>query len=61
MIVLHFHNSNTVLLCRNLKSKYGVSGIPKLVVVKKNGVVITGDGRSDVMRGPGIYNQWASR
>lgn len=48
-------------LVANLKSRYGVSGIPKLVVVKKNGAVITTDGRTDVMRGPNVYNQWASR
>jgi hypothetical protein len=44
---------------RTLKSKYGVSGIPCLVVVKKNGTVITKDGRSDVHRlGAGCFQQW---
>ena len=33
---------------RSLSSKYGVSGIPALVVVKDDGTVITKDARSDV-------------
>merc|ERR1712071_666122 len=33
-----------------LKHKYNVGGIPCLVAVKKDGTVITADGRSDVMR-----------
>ena len=35
-------------LFRSLKSKYNVSGIPALIVVKKNGAVISTDGRSDI-------------
>merc|ERR1712018_840882 len=31
-----------------LKSKFGISGIPTLVVVKKDGTLITKDGRSHV-------------
>lgn len=43
----------------NLKAKYNVSGIPALIVVKKNGQIITTDGRSDVHRmGANCYQQW---
>jgi len=39
------HNS---ALANNLKQKYGISGIPTLVVCKKDGTVVTKDGRSHV-------------
>lgn len=35
---------------RTLSSKYGVRGIPALVVVDESGRLITSEGRSDVMR-----------
>ncbi|XP_046441673.1 nucleoredoxin-like protein 2 [Daphnia pulex] len=48
-------------LAGTLKSKYGVSGIPCLVVVKKDGTIITKDGRSDVHRfGASCFQQWAN-
>merc|ERR1712154_278242 len=40
------HNS---ALANELKQKYGVQGIPMLVVVKKDGTLVTKDGRSHVM------------
>ena len=40
------HNS---ALANDLKQKYGVQGIPMLVVVKKDGTLVTKDGRSNVM------------
>ena len=40
------HNSATA---NQIKQKMGVSGIPMLVVCKKDGTVITKDGRSAVM------------
>jgi len=40
------HNS---ALANDLKQKYGVQGIPMLVVVKKDGTLVTKDGRSHVM------------
>merc|ERR1711963_1111230 len=43
------HNSN---LANELKQKYGVQGIPMLVVVKKDGTVVTKDGRSNVVSKP---------
>jgi nucleoredoxin len=43
------HNSDTA---NALKKKYGVSGIPCLVVVKKNGDLVTKDGRSGVTSMP---------
>ena len=43
------HNS---ALANELKQKYGVQGIPMLVVVKKDGTVVTKDGRSNVVSKP---------
>merc|ERR1712064_77228 len=43
------HNS---ALANDLKQKYGVQGIPMLVVVKKDGTVVTKDGRSNVVSKP---------
>merc|ERR1711881_315045 len=40
------HNS---ALANDLKQKYGVQGIPMLVVVKKDGSLVTKDGRSHVV------------
>ena len=40
------HNSP---LANDLEQKYGVQGIPMLVVVKKDGTLVTKDGRSHVM------------
>jgi len=37
------------VVANNLKQKYGISGIPTLVVVKLDGTVVTKDGRSHVM------------
>merc|ERR1711972_286542 len=39
------HNS---AVANDLKQKYGISGIPSLVVVKKDGTLVTKDGRSHV-------------
>jgi len=39
------HNST---VANDLKQKYGISGIPSLVVVKLDGTVVTKDGRSHV-------------
>jgi len=39
------HNS---AVANNLKQKYGVSGIPCLVVCKKDGTLVTKDGRAGV-------------
>ncbi|XP_076307185.1 nucleoredoxin-like protein 2 [Tachypleus tridentatus] len=42
-----------------LKKKYGVQGIPTLVVVKKDGILITKDGRNDVQSmGPRAFKTW---
>jgi len=40
------HNS---AVANDLKKKYGISGIPSLIVVKLDGTVVTKDGRSHVM------------
>jgi len=42
------HNSQ---LANDLKQKYGVSGIPFLVVVKADGTLVTKDGRAHVCSG----------
>lgn len=45
-----------------LKTKYNVNGIPCLIVVKKDGRVISTDGRSEVHRlGGNCYQQWLAR
>jgi len=36
-------------LGQSLKEKYGISGIPTLIVVKVDGTVVTKDGRADVV------------
>merc|ERR1711963_10040 len=43
------HNS---AVANNLKQKYGVSGIPCLVVCKKDGTLVTKDGRAGVTSMP---------
>lgn len=46
-------------LAQKLKSQFGISGIPTLVVVKGDGSVITLDGRSDVQtKGPAAFREW---
>merc|ERR1711909_98006 len=51
------HNSATA---NDLKQKYGVSGIPCLVVVKKDGTLVTKDGRAGVtsMAPPQAVASW---
>lgn len=50
------HGSSAV---EALKSHFGIRGIPALIVVDKNGDVITKDGRADVQsKGPGVVAQW---
>merc|ERR1740131_594787 len=39
------HNS---AVANNLKQKYGISGIPSLIVCKHDGTLVTKDGRSNV-------------
>lgn len=44
---------------KELKQKYSVSGIPTLVIVKKDGTLVTKDGRSDVQsKGSQAYKSW---
>ena len=45
---------------RTLKQKYNVSGIPALIIVKKNGTIVSTDGRSDVHRkGTACFRDWS--
>jgi len=53
------HGSN---LGPSLKSKFGVQGIPALVVCKYDGSVITKEGRADVQKsGPEGMKQWLKK
>jgi len=51
------HNS---ALTNDLKQKFSIRGIPTLIVCKKDGSVVTQDGRSGVMSGPQSVRQWKS-
>jgi nucleoredoxin len=41
-----------------LSSKYGVRGIPKLVILSPTGELISENGRGEVMRGAATFDQW---
>merc|ERR1712054_462367 len=58
-VALTFGDSNT----QNIKQKFNVTGIPKLVVLNgKTGAVIADNGRGDVTNsGPGAFDSWASQ
>jgi nucleoredoxin len=45
----------------NLGSKYSVSYIPKLVLINKDGTVITGDASSDVYGGSTKFSSWVTK
>jgi len=46
-------------LAKGLKTQFGISGIPALIVCKKDGTVITKTGRQDVQsQGPAAVEQW---
>jgi thiol-disulfide isomerase/thioredoxin len=46
-------------LVTQLKQKYGVSGIPKLVLLKPDGTLMEGvDARTDVQNGPDSFKKW---
>uniref|UniRef100_A0A0K8RA69 Putative 16 kDa thioredoxion n=1 Tax=Ixodes ricinus TaxID=34613 RepID=A0A0K8RA69_IXORI len=48
-------------LVQELKQKFGISGIPTLIVVNESGKVITSDGRSDISsEGPRAFAKWLS-
>ncbi|KAH7935699.1 hypothetical protein HPB52_012607 [Rhipicephalus sanguineus] len=45
---------------QELKTKYGVSSIPTLIVIKRDGTVITANGRNDIQaEGPRAFVKWA--
>ena len=53
------HNSE---LGAALKSKFGIQGIPALIVCKSDGSVITKEGRADVQKaGPEGMKQWLKK
>ena len=53
------HNSD---LAKNLKTKFGIQGIPALIVCKGDGSVITKEGRADVQKaGPEGMKQWLKK
>lgn len=44
---------------KNLKEKYNVTGIPTLIIIKKDGTVITEDGDCDIeSKGAEAYKEW---
>jgi nucleoredoxin len=44
-----------------LKSSFGVTGIPALIVLKRDGTLVTKDGRAGVQgTGPGVVQKWKS-
>lgn len=46
-------------LASDLKNKFGVSGIPSLIVLKSDGKLITKDGRNAVAsKGPAAIQDW---
>ena len=53
------HNSELV---RELKTKFGISGIPALIVCKADGSVVTQEGRADVQKsGPEGMKKWIQK
>jgi len=46
------------VLAQDLQKKFEVTGIPSLVVVNRDGDLLTKNGRSEVERGPHIFQQW---
>lgn len=45
---------------QELKTKYGVSSIPTLIIIKRDGTVITANGRTDIQaEGPRAFVKWA--
>ena len=53
------HNSD---LAKTLKTKFGIQGIPALIVCKSDGSVITKEGRADVQKaGPEGMKQWIKK
>uniref|UniRef100_A0A1E1WVT5 protein-disulfide reductase n=1 Tax=Tityus obscurus TaxID=1221240 RepID=A0A1E1WVT5_TITOB len=44
---------------KELKSKYSITGIPTLIVIKKDGTLITINGRTDIQsKGAKAYTEW---
>ena len=44
---------------RELSTKFGVSGIPALIIIKPDGSVVVENGRADVQgKGPGAFKEW---
>lgn len=47
---------------QNLKQKFGISGIPSLVVLDKNGDVVSYDGRADIQNNQdGAFEMWQKK
>lgn len=48
------------IISRILKKEFNIQGIPSLIVVKKDGTVVSTNGRSDVeRRGSLAYKDWS--
>jgi len=53
-----FKNNDKLCLLA-LKQKFGVSGIPALIVMKSDGTLVTKDGRAAVQgKGPAAVKDW---
>jgi len=53
-----FENNGKLCLL-GLKQKFGVSGIPALIVMKSDGTLVTKDGRAAVQgKGPAAVKDW---
>jgi len=47
------------VLSQDLKKRFQVSGIPTLVIINRDGDVITRNGRSEVVeKGPQVFQKW---
>ena len=44
-----------------LKQKFGVNGVPTLVITKPNGDLISYDGRKDIQDGAEALNSWENK
>ena len=53
------HNSDTA---QGLKTKFGIQGIPMLIVCKRDGSIITKEARSDVQKGSSeLMKKWLEK
>ena len=45
--------------CQKFKNLYGITGVPRLVVLTADGILVTKDGRKDIVeKGENAWNEW---